>query len=195
MLDQPIRLSVTALRSIAFSSDIPPPTARVVISLSVWRGSTSLDVAVPIEAGVGDLAGGQRRVGVCHPRRVLRFLKQVAKAHPPRQLHVVLDNYGTHKHPKVRAWLERNPRIQLHFTPTSGSWLNMVEIFFAIITRQAIRRGTFDSVKDPIAAIETFIDGWTNDANRSCGPRPPTRSWPDQAQTPSNNLKHATLGT
>ena len=63
------------------------------------------------------------------------------------------DNYATHKHPTVKAWLARNPRITLHFTPTSGSWLNMVEIFFGIITRQAIRRGTFDSVRDLIAAI------------------------------------------
>jgi transposase len=62
---------------------------------------------------------------------------------------------------RIKAWLARNPRITLHFTPTSGSWLNMVEIFFSIITRQAIRRGSFTSVKDLIAAIETFINGWT----------------------------------
>ena len=81
-------------------------------------------------------------------------------------LHVVVDNYATHKHPKVKAWLAKNPRVTLHFTPTSGSWLNMVEIFFSIITRQAIRRGTFTSVKDLIGAIETFIDGW----NERCEP-------------------------
>jgi DDE superfamily endonuclease len=60
----------------------------------------------------------------------------------------------------VHAWRAKNPRITLHFTPTSGSWLNIVEIFFGVITRQAIRRGTFTSVKDLIAAIETFIDAW-----------------------------------
>ena len=92
----------------------------------------------------------------------LAFLKQVAKAYPRVQLHVVADNYATHKHPKVKAWLAANPRITMHFTPTSGSWMNMVEIFFGIITRQAIRRGTFTSVKDLIAAIETFIDGWND---------------------------------
>jgi DDE superfamily endonuclease len=69
---------------------------------------------------------------------------------------------STHKHPNVQAWLAKNPRITMHFTPTSGSWLNMVEIFFGIITCQAIRRGTFRSVKDLIAAIETFIDGWND---------------------------------
>ena len=92
----------------------------------------------------------------------LAFMKQVAKAYPRRELHVVLDNYHTHKHPEVQAWLAKNPRITLHFTPTSGSWMNMVEIFFGIITRQAIRRGTFASVKELITAISRFIDGWNN---------------------------------
>jgi transposase len=67
------------------------------------------------------------------------------------------DNYRTHKHAKVRAWLERNPRITLHYTPTNGSWLNMVEIFFGIITRQAIRRGSFTSVKELIDACTTLL--------------------------------------
>jgi hypothetical protein len=66
----------------------------------------------------------------------------------------------------VQAWLAKNRRITMHFTPTSGSWLNMVEVFFGIITRQAIRRGTFTSVKDLIGAIEIFIDGW----NERCQP-------------------------
>jgi len=66
----------------------------------------------------------------------------------------------------VTKWLAKNQRITQHFTPTSGSWLNMVEIFFGIITRQAIRRGTFTSVKDLIGAIEIFIDGW----NERCEP-------------------------
>jgi transposase len=107
-----------------------------------------------------------RVVDACYPRHrhheFLRFLKQVAKAYPRVPLHLVCDNYGTHKHPTVRAWLARNPRITLHFTPTSGSWLNMVEIFFGIITRQAIRRGSFTSVKDLTAAIRRFIDGWND---------------------------------
>jgi transposase len=92
----------------------------------------------------------------------LTFLKQVAKAYPRRRLHLVVDNYATHKHPAVRAWLARDPRITLHFTPTSGSWLNLVEVFFSIITRQAIRRGSHTSVKELIAAIERFIDGWND---------------------------------
>src|SRR5512135_1221251 len=109
-------------------------------------------------------------VDACHERHrhqeFLAFLKQVARAYPKVPLHVVCDNYATHKHPAVREWLAKHPRIQLHFTPTSGSWLNMAEIFFGIITRQAIRRGTFTSVKDLVAAIGTFIDGW----NERCQP-------------------------
>ena len=83
----------------------------------------------------------------------LDFLKRVAKAYPRRRLHVVLDNYHTHKHDDIEAWLAKNPRVTLHFTPTSGSWLNLVEVFFGIITRQAIRRGSFDSVPELVAAI------------------------------------------
>ena len=83
-------------------------------------------------------------------------------ANPRVPLHIVCDNYATHKHPAVQAWLARTPRITMHFTPTSGSWMNMVEIFFGIITRQAIRRGSYGSVKDLITAIEQFIDGWND---------------------------------
>ena len=66
----------------------------------------------------------------------------------------------------MKAWLAKNPRITLHFTPTSGSWLNLVEVFFGIITRQAIRRGSFDSVKQLVTAIRAFIDGY----NERCRP-------------------------
>jgi transposase len=96
----------------------------------------------------------------------LDFLKQVARAYPRRELHIVLDNYHTHKHDDINQWLAKHPRITLHFTPTSGSWLNLVEVFFGIITRQAIRRGSFDSVKQLIAAIRAFIDGY----NQRCRP-------------------------
>jgi hypothetical protein len=96
----------------------------------------------------------------------LDFLKRVAKAYPRRRLHIVLDNYHTHKHDDIARWLAKHPRITLHSTPTSGSWLNLVEVFFSIITRQAIRRGSFDSVTELITAIRTFIDGY----NERCQP-------------------------
>ena len=74
----------------------------------------------------------------------------------------MLDNHHTHKHDEITQWLEKHPRITLHFTPTSGSWLNLVEVFFGIITRQAIRRGSFDSVRELVAAIRTFITAYND---------------------------------
>jgi transposase len=127
------------------------------------HGTTTLFAAL-------EVATGRITADACHPRHrngeFLAFLKQLAKAHPRVQLHVVCDNYGTHSHPNVRAWLAKNPRITMHFTPTSASWMNMVEIFFGIITRQAIRRGTFTSVPDLIGAIRVFIDAY----NERCQP-------------------------
>ncbi|HEY7008563.1 MAG TPA: IS630 family transposase [Jatrophihabitantaceae bacterium] len=128
----------------------------------VRHGTTTLFAALEVATG--------KVTDACYPRHrheeFLKFLKQVAKAYPRVKLHLVCDNYATHSHPAVKAWLARNPRITMHFTPTSGSWLNMVEIFFGIITRQAIRRGTFTSVKDLIGAIGIFIDSW----NERCQP-------------------------
>jgi transposase len=128
----------------------------------VRHGTTSLFAALEIATG--------RVTDACYPRHThaefLAFLKTVARAYPRRELHIVVDNYATHKHPAVTAWLAKHPRITLHFTPTSGSWLNMVEIFFRIITGQAIRRGTFSSVQDLVTAIENYIDGW----NERCRP-------------------------
>jgi hypothetical protein len=111
----------------------------------------------------------------------LDFLKKVAKAYPRRELHVVLDNNHTHKHDDINRWLDKNTRVKLHFTPTSGSWLNLVEVFFGIITRQAIRRGSFDDVKQLVNAISAFIEGW----NQRCHPF----TW---TKTADQNLPHAT---
>ena len=74
----------------------------------------------------------------------------------------MLDNYGTHKHPEVKKWLAKRPRYQVHFTPTSSSWLNQVERWFAEITRERIRRGTFHSVRDPVKAIRDYIHHYNN---------------------------------
>ncbi len=92
------------------------------------------------------------------------FLGQVANAHPDVELHVICDNYATHKHQNVKNWLVENPRVTLHFTPTSCSWLNMVEIFFGLVTRRAIRRGSFHSVQDLEDTIETYIAGYNERA-------------------------------
>lgn len=88
----------------------------------------------------------------------LQFLNQIDKETPPElQLHLILDNYATHKHIKVQNWLKRHKRFHLHFTPTSSSWLNLIERWFKEITDKRIRRGTFKSVPDLIDAVEDFI--------------------------------------
>src|SRR3954468_2884389 len=128
----------------------------------VRHGTTTLFAALEVATGkVTDRCYDRHR-----HEEFLAFLKVVAKAYPRVKLHVVCDNYATHKHPAVQAWLAKNPRVTMHFTPTSGSWLNLVEIFFGIIPRQAIRRGTHRSVAELIDAIQAFIDGW----NERCEP-------------------------
>jgi len=122
------------------------------------NGTTTLFAALEVATG--------KVTDRCYDRHgkaeFLDFMQRVARAYPGERLCVVADNYHTHKHADIKAWLERNPRVSLHFTPTSGSWLNLVEVFFGIITRQAIRRGSFDSVKQLVQAITAFIAGWND---------------------------------
>jgi transposase len=101
-------------------------------------------------------------IGSCYPRHrneeFLKFLRQIDRETPAGlDLHLVLDNYGTHNHENVHQWLEKHPRFHLHFTPTSSSWLNLVERWFGEITRNRIRRGSFKSVPELIEAIQEFI--------------------------------------
>jgi transposase len=116
-----------------------------------------------------------QRVGVSRPT-------VIARAYPRRQLHLVCDNYATHKHPTVRGWLASHPRIHLHFTPTSASWLNLVEVFFSIVERQALRRGDFTSVTDLITAISRFCAAW----NQRCQPFSWTNPADESGSTPPN---------
>ncbi|MGD8150329.1 IS630 family transposase [Ornithinimicrobium sp. Y1694] len=122
------------------------------------HGTTTLFAALEIATG--------KVTGACKPRHrhqeFLAFLKQVARAYPTGELHLVMDNYATHKKAEVKQWLAKNPRIHVHHTPTSASWLNLVEVWFSLIERQAIHRGTFGSVKDLNTKIRAFIDGWND---------------------------------
>lgn len=123
----------------------------------VRHGTTTLFAAL-------DVANG-RVIAQCKRRHrhqeFLAFLRHIELRVPERlDLHLILDNYASHKHPRVRAWLARRPRFHLHFTPTYASWLNQVEIWFGQITRQAIRRGSFDSVPDLRAKIERYVEHW-----------------------------------
>jgi transposase len=101
-------------------------------------------------------------IGQCRPRHrhqeFLRFLRRLDREFSPDlTLHLILDNYGTHTHPTVTAWLAQRPRFVLHFTPTSASWLNLVERWFPELTMKRIRRGVFYSADDLIAAIEAYL--------------------------------------
>ena len=104
-------------------------------------------------------------IGQCDKRHrhqeFLRFLRRLDQEFPgPLALHLVLDNYGTHTEAEVQAWLKKHPRFVLHFVPTSSSWLNLVERWFGELTSKRIRRGSFFSVPDLIAAIEEFLEAW-----------------------------------
>lgn len=102
-------------------------------------------------------------IGDCMPRHrhqeFIRFLKKIDGETPPAlDLHLIVDNYGTHKHPRVQAWLRRHPRFHLHFIPTSSSWLNLVERWFREITDKRLRRGSFENVPALINAITDYLD-------------------------------------
>jgi transposase len=121
------------------------------------NGTTTLFAALEVAQG--------KVVGQCYARHrhqeFLKFLKRLDKEFPGEvKLHLVMDNYGTHKHPRVQGWLARHPRFVSHFIPTSSSWLNLVERWFGELTGKRVRRGVFVSVKDLIAAIEDYVAVW-----------------------------------
>jgi len=136
------------------------------------NGTTTLFAALSMLDG--------KVIGDCMPRHrhqeFIRFLDKIdAETVPELDLHLIIDNYATHKHPRVTSWLRRHPRFHLHFIPTSSSWLNMVERWFREITDKRIRRGSFASVPELIAAIEAYLAGhnqnpriftWTATAER-----------------------------
>jgi hypothetical protein len=91
-------------------------------------------------------------------REWLRFLQEIDRQTPSQlQLHLIVDNYSAHKHPKVKTWLARHPRFHMHFTPASASWLNLVERFFRDLTQEALLPGSFQSVKQLVDAIDAYL--------------------------------------
>lgn len=107
-------------------------------------------------------------ISQCQPRHRhqewLKFLKTIDREVPKdRQIHLICDNYATHKHHNVRSWLDKHPRFHLHFTPTASSWLNLVERWFRELTDKALRRGVFHSVPDLVASIQEYIDAHNDD--------------------------------
>jgi len=121
------------------------------------NGTTTLFAALELAQG--------KVIGQCYARHrhqeFLKFLKRLDTEFPAEiKLHLVMDNYGTHKHPKVRGWLQRHPRFVPHFIPPRSSWLNLIERWFGELTGKRIRRGVFVSVADLVAAIEDYLAVW-----------------------------------
>ncbi len=119
------------------------------------NGTTTLFAALSMLDG--------KVIGDCMPRHrhqeFIRFLRKIDAETPGElNLHLIVDNYGTHKHPRVVSWIHRHPRFHLHFTPTSSSWLNLIERWFREITDKRIRRGTFRNVRALVAAITQYLD-------------------------------------
>lgn len=136
------------------------------------NGTTTLFAALSMLDG--------KVIGDCMPRHrhqeFIRFLNKIdAETQSKLALHIIVDNYATHKHSRVKSWLRRHPRFHLHFIPTSSSWLNLVERWFCDITNKRIRRGSFANVRELIAAIREYLDNhnqnprvfmWTASAER-----------------------------
>jgi transposase len=142
---------------------IKPGKAGTMTHDYLRHGTTTLFAALNVLDGTV--------LGRCMQRHrhqeFIRFLNAIEAAVPAGKLiHVILDNYGTHKHPKVMAWLDRHPRWTFHYTPTSGSWLNAVETFFSAMTRRRLRRGVFHSLVDLQAAINRYL------AEHNADPKP-----------------------
>jgi len=143
------------------------------------NGTTCLFAAMNVLEG--------KVLGSCYPRHrhqeFLKFLRTIEREVPPKlDIHMILDNYGTHGHPDVKNWLEKHPRYKLHFTPTSSSWLNLIERWFGEITRKRIRRGVFKSVPELITAIEDYIRCHNED------PKPFV--WTKRAEDIINKIAH-----
>ncbi|MGH3524391.1 MAG: IS630 family transposase [Mycobacterium sp.] len=168
---------------------LDPPAAAVVLSVDEKTQVQALDRTqplLPIDFGVTEKRthdyvrhgttnlfaaldiGSGAVYGECHPARdgarFLAFLKSAVKPHADKRIHVILDNLSTHTTPEVAQWLTDNPHVSFHFTPVGSSWMNQIETWFGIITRQAIRRGTFTSVKILIKRIRDYIDHWNTNA-------------------------------
>jgi DDE superfamily endonuclease len=152
------------------------------------NGTTSLYAA--LEIATGEVTGS------CYARHThhefLAFLNRLVKAYPRRPSHVVLDNSSTHSTPEVNRWLERHPRVHFHVTPTSASWMNMIEIWFSILTKQQVRRGVYHNVPELIAAIEHFIDGY-NQRARAVRLDQDRRSSPREGDQTTRHFRNAAL--
>ena len=157
------KTQIQALDRTQPSLPIKPGRAATMTHDYKRNGTTSLFAALNIASGevIGSCTARHRH------QEYIRFLKKIdANVDPGLDVHVIADNYATHKHPDVKAWLEAHPRFHMHFTPTSSSWLNLVERWFRDLTEQALRRGVFHSMPQLTAAIHGYINA------RNLDPKP-----------------------
>jgi transposase len=148
----------------------------------VRHGTSTLFAALEVATGKVTARMAPRH----RQQEFLTFLRQIARAYPGQDLHLIMDNYAAHKAPAVKTWLAANPRITVHFTPTHASWMNMVECWFSMAERQAIHRGTYRSVRELNAKIRAYIDGW----NDRCHPFIWTKT-ADQVLAKANRKKNS----
>jgi transposase len=134
------------------------------------HGTTTLFAALEIATGQVTAALKPKH----RHQEFLAFLRQIERTYrdaidpqtrEPVELHLVMDNYAAHKHKNVRQWLAKNPRFKVHFTPTHASWMNLVEVWFGLVERQAVRRGVFKSVQDLNGKLRAYIEGWNKRAH------------------------------
>ncbi len=127
-----------------------------------YRRNGTVSLYAALEVATGNVVGKTERRH--RAREFLGFLRLLDRRYPEGELHVVLDNSSTRKTPAVARWLRRHPRFHFHFTPTSASWMNQIETWFGILSREAIARGSFEAVRALVAAIEGFIRKWDDGA-------------------------------
>jgi len=144
------------------------------------NGTTCLFAALNVLEG--------KVIGSCYPRHrnteFLKFLRTINREIPKGlNIHMILDNYGTHNHPNVKTWLEKHPRFSLHFTPTGSSWLNLVERFFSDITQDVVRDGSFSSVNELVKDMERYL------YERNMNPKP--YRWKAQGEEILRKIKRA----
>jgi transposase len=170
-------------------------TSRAATQASGSRGDRSHDYkrnGTSSLLAALDTANG-KVIGSLHSRhRAIEFKKFLIliDTHVPEHLdvHLVLDNYATHKTRQIKRWLAAHPRFHLHFTPTSGSWLNLIERWFGELTSRVLRRGTHRTVRELNTDIRKWIANWKRTPAHTCGPRPLIRSW-----TASPHIAHESL--
>lgn len=158
------------------------------------HGTTTLFAALDIATGQVTAALRPRH----RHQEFLAFLKQIERTYrevlnehgDPVQLHLVMDNYAANKHANVKAWLAENPRFVVHFTPTHASWMNLVEVWFGIVERQAVRRGIFKSVKDLNTKLRSFIEGWNDSSHPFVWTKTANKVLAKANRPTTSNLRH-----